>query len=521
MSEPRDSGSAVRARLSSGFLMIKNTAITIGAKVLIAIVAIVAVPILIDRLGTGRFGILTLAWVVIGYASLLDLGLGRALTKLTAERLGRGEDRETPNLFWTAIALLTGIGVLSGAIIVAVSGSLANSVFSIEDSLVDEAHITFILLGCTVPFVLVSTALRGNLEARQRFDLTNGAAVPLALLSYFGPVLISLFTTNLALVVSAVCASRVAATAIYMYLCLRVDPLLRTGVSFDRTLTGPLLRFGGWVTVAAILAGVINSADRLLIGAAESVKAVAYYATSYEGSKQMLMVSASFANVLFPGFAANVRLDPDRTELLFSRGVRASFVGLFPLALIASVLSYEILHVWINRVFAEEASEVLQLLAIAVLVNGVAFVAYALIQSTRPDIIAKVAGVELVLYLGLLWVLVQTNGIIGAAIASGIRVLADTTILYLFTNRLGLVRSSVLFGMARMIAAGVAVIALGALLPNAPLRIAYVVLVIAAFLPIAWRRILTGLERERFRERLHSMRESGRLRVKRSAPDTA
>ena len=49
------------------------------------LVALVAIPILVDGLGTARFGILTLAWMVVGYFSLFDLGLGRALTKLTAK----------------------------------------------------------------------------------------------------------------------------------------------------------------------------------------------------------------------------------------------------------------------------------------------------------------------------------------------------------------------------------------------------------------------------------------------------
>ncbi len=519
MSEARDPGSSVRARLSSGFLLLKNTAITIGAQAFIAVVALLAVPILVDRLGTARFGILSLTWIVIGYASLLDLGLGRALTKLTAERLGRGAEGDTPGIFWTAIGLLTGIGVLSGAIIAAASGVLTSSVFSIEESLVGEAHLTFILIACTIPFVLVSTALRGNLEAHQRFDLTNGAAVPLSLLSYFGPVAIALTTTDLPLVISAVCASRVIATAVFMFLCLRVDPLLRTKVRFERGLVGSLLSFGGWVTVAAILSGLISSADRLLIGAVASVKAVAYYATPYEGSKQMLMVSSAFANVLFPGFAANVGTDPERTELLFSRGVRATFVGLFPLVLIASVLSYEILHVWINTEFAENGGGVLQLVAIGVLVNGLAFVAYALIQSTRPDVIAKLAAIELPLYIGLLWWLIHAEGIMGAAIAFTARVVFDSTALYFLTNRLRLVRTSILFGMARLVVVGIAVIGLGALLPSTATRIAYILVVIACFLPIAWLRILTVQERERITERLGKMRASRRMRAKASTPD--
>ena len=62
------------------------------------LVALVSIPILIRGLGTDRFGILTLAWVVIGYFSLFDLGLGRAVTKLVADRLGAGASERVPAL---------------------------------------------------------------------------------------------------------------------------------------------------------------------------------------------------------------------------------------------------------------------------------------------------------------------------------------------------------------------------------------------------------------------------------------
>lgn len=52
------------------------------------LVAIPAIPALISGLGAARFGVLTLAWVVVGYFSLFDLGLGRAMTQLVAEKLG-------------------------------------------------------------------------------------------------------------------------------------------------------------------------------------------------------------------------------------------------------------------------------------------------------------------------------------------------------------------------------------------------------------------------------------------------
>ncbi len=41
------------------------------------LMALVAIPMLIEGLGTARFGVLTLAWTVVGYFSLVSLELGR------------------------------------------------------------------------------------------------------------------------------------------------------------------------------------------------------------------------------------------------------------------------------------------------------------------------------------------------------------------------------------------------------------------------------------------------------------
>lgn len=42
--------------------------------------AIVLIPFTFNHLGNEAFGVLTLIWVLIGYFSLFDMGVGRALT---------------------------------------------------------------------------------------------------------------------------------------------------------------------------------------------------------------------------------------------------------------------------------------------------------------------------------------------------------------------------------------------------------------------------------------------------------
>ena len=80
------------------------------------VVALFAIPYLVQGLGADRFGILTLGWVVAGYFSLFDLGLGRGLTKLVAQQLGAGRRGEAPTLVWTALGVMGGLGMIGAAV---------------------------------------------------------------------------------------------------------------------------------------------------------------------------------------------------------------------------------------------------------------------------------------------------------------------------------------------------------------------------------------------------------------------
>src|SRR6266849_6646628 len=96
--------------LTSGRLLARNTVWNLLGSGAPMLVAVFCIPILIRGLGKERFGVLTLAWALIGYASLFDLGLGRALTQLVAKKLGAGEDREVPTLVWTSLVLMLLLG---------------------------------------------------------------------------------------------------------------------------------------------------------------------------------------------------------------------------------------------------------------------------------------------------------------------------------------------------------------------------------------------------------------------------
>jgi O-antigen/teichoic acid export membrane protein len=506
--DPGERGRQTRERLTGGRLLARNTLITIVGQGLIVVTAVAAVPLLIDMLGTARFGVLTLAWVLIGYAGLFDLGLGRALTKFIAEKLGAGKEEEVPRLFWTAFWLLTALGVLVGVIVASLSPLLVNSVLNIPGELEGEALAAFCLLALSIPFVLASASLRGTLEAHQRFDLTNATAVPLSVISYFGPVLAALISHHLALVIAPVVLSRVLACVIILRLCIRVDPAIAASRAPDRALVSPLLRFGGWLTATSFVAPLFSTLDRFMVGAIASASAVAYYATPYEAVIRMRIVSMSFAGVLFPAFAATIPSDRIRSELLFKRGTRGVLIALFPLALATLLFAHEILDVWVGTEFADRSTEVMQWLSAGVLLNGLAFMPFSMLQSTRPDLIAKVLAAELPFYLAGFWFGVHAHGIEGGAIVWTLRVAVDGAILYALLNHLKLISGASVAAVAEPLVVSIAMFVMASMIDDLALKAVFFAAALVMFGLLAWFRVLERDERNWLRSRMPLLRSS-------------
>src|SRR3712207_2166233 len=81
-------------------LLIRNTVWNILGTALPLLLTLLTFPVLIRSIGTERFGVLAIAWVVLGYFGLFDLGLGRATIKFMAEAFEHGRVVEVRGLFW-------------------------------------------------------------------------------------------------------------------------------------------------------------------------------------------------------------------------------------------------------------------------------------------------------------------------------------------------------------------------------------------------------------------------------------
>ena len=423
--------------LVSGSRLAKNTLWNVLGQGLPLLVGLGAIPILIHGLGTDRFGVLTIAWMIIGYFSIFDFGLGRALTKLTAEKLGADKVKEIPELVWTALLLMGVLGVVGGLVIAGMSHWLVYEVLNVPAELREETLQAFYLLALSIPLVIGTVGLRGVLEAYQRFGLVNAVRIPLGVWTFIGPVVALQYSESLYPVVATLVAGRFVALVVHFGLCFHVVPALQKGMVIKRRLISPLISFGGWMTLSNIVGPVMVYMDRFLIGAIISMAAVAYYTTPYEIVTKLWMIPIALVGVLFPAFSSTFVNDKATTVNLFDRGAKYIFIAMFPLMLVIMSFAYDGLELWLGTEFAENGFRILQWLTVGVFVNSLARVPFALIQGAgRPDIIAITHLLELPLYLVLLWWLLKVYGIEGAAAAWTIRIIIDTVIFNLVTARL-------------------------------------------------------------------------------------
>ena len=422
---------------TSGVMLARNTIWNLAGMGTPLFAALFSIPILIAALGADRFGILTLAWMVIGYFSVFDLGLGRALTKLVAEKLSARQEQAIPPLVWTAMTLMLVLGATGAVVVILISPWLTQSALKIPHILQEETLQSFYLLALSIPVVISTVGLRGILEAHQRFGMVNALRIPMGLLTFLGPLLVLPFSRSLLAITAVLIAFRVIGWVAHLLLCFKVMPTLRTNISIRGQNIRQLLHLGGWMTVSNIVGPLMVYLDRFLIGSMVSMSAVAFYVTPYELVTKFLLIPGALVAVLFPAFSASLVSDQKHAASLFQRGVKYTFLVLFPLILVTITLAHEGLGIWLNSEFATNGTKVLQWLAIGVFLNSLSHIPFAFIQSAgRPDITAKLHLIELPFYLLAIWWLLHTWGIVGAAIAWALRAAIDAFALFVVSTHL-------------------------------------------------------------------------------------
>lgn len=410
----------------------RNAGYNLAGAAIPLVLSLVTVPIYLKLVGPDRYGVLAIAWLMLGYLGLFDLGLGRATAfRIAALRDAPAEERAST--LWSAIVVNLGMGLVGALIMWAAADWFFTHIFKVDAAIRPEIIAGVPFLALTVPVATMTGVMTGALQGREQFLRTNSISVTSTILFQLFPLGVAwLYGPYLPQLLLAALAARVVAIAILWVLChgelTRGHP-----VRVEKARVKELLSFGGWVSVTSFVGAMLVVTDRFLIGAVLGAVAVTLYSIPFQLAQRIAIVPSSLTTALFPRLSAAPPEEQTRLGALAFKTIAA----LVTLPVLGGVLLIgPFLELWVGREIGSQAAPVGRLLLIGFWINAFALVPFTRLQASgRPRLVALILLAQVPFYLAGLVAAMKLYGIVGCALMFVIRCFVDLLLLSWFLEK--------------------------------------------------------------------------------------
>lgn len=411
----------------------RNTTWNLAGSGLPLIAAVGLIPFILSRLGAEAFGVLTLIWALIGYFSLFDMGVGRALTYELSKLRVANDERAISMTLKAGLLLTLAAGLLGAVVMLILAPQLATQWLKINLHLQEDTQLAFQIAALGVIPATITSGLRGALEGLERFDSSNINKIILGFCVFALPALSiwlhgnQLWVMTLYLVLARILIVFFAAFQLRKYLLAPIVAGIKEHIK-------PLLNYGVWITVTGIVGPLMVYGDRFFVSAAVGAVLLPLYAIPQEGLQRLLMIPTALCGALLPKLAA-MQIQEART--LYIQNYKRVAVAMFSICFFAGLLAYPALSWWLSVDFAQKALPIVLVLCIGIWLNSMALVPYTLIHAKgNPKTTALFHIFELFVYGVALWWLANNYGLLGAAWAWVGRVALDLALLHIAAKKM-------------------------------------------------------------------------------------
>ncbi|WP_414900798.1 flippase [Sphingomonas flavalba] len=400
----------------------RNTNYNLVGAAIPIVLALVTVPLYLRLIGDDRYGVLSIAWLFLGYFGLFDLGLGRATT-YHISALRDGSSAERADVFWSAIMVNIVMGLVGAAILWPSAGYFFAHVFKVDEALRPEIMASVPLLAASVPIATMTGVLTGTLMGRDRFLEVN-------ILSVTSTALFQIFPLTVAWLIGpdiwGLLAAALAARAVaILFMWVRCHQLVLRGerMRFDTRRARELLAYGGWVTLTAIFGPALVIVDRFAIGAILGATAVTVYTVPFQLAQRIAILPNALVSAIFPRLPTAA---PEEQARISSTALLSLLSVLGPPIMVALFLLHPFLDLWIGPKLGAPAAAVGGIIILGFWINAFAVIPYSRLQGTgRPDLVTKLLLAQIPVYLVALYFGMKQFGLIGCAVVFTIRCAAD------------------------------------------------------------------------------------------------
>ncbi len=377
-----------------------------------------ATPIITSGLGSERYGVLSLVWLIIGYFVIFDLGLGSATTRFVAVAIGDSRTEEIPPLVWTTMLVQMLMGMLAGVTLACLTPILVERVFKIPPELISEGKLALWITSLTFPITFLSGSLSGLFAAFQRFGCVNLVKIINSISIYLAGLLCIYLEEDIPFIIALVLLSKVMVLAFQFLIAKQMVPSLFT-IQLSRKIFHRVAAFAGWITLSNLINPLMFYIDRFLIGVVLGMSALTYYSVPFDVAARVWVISTSLTMVLFPAFATLIAEgESNKASDYFVKSIKFLVLVSGPVVCLMVAFSRTILDLWVGPEFSIQSTLVLQLLLISTLFDYPAIIASTLLEGAgKPRLIAIVKIVYLPIHALLAFVALDVLGLAGAALS--------------------------------------------------------------------------------------------------------
>jgi O-antigen/teichoic acid export membrane protein len=422
-------------------------------------------PVILHAIGAEAFGLWVLVGSIVAYGSLLNLGIGGALTKYIAQHRARNEVAAARATIRAALRLYVLMGLLVAAVGVALAPLLPRLIaVPLELELV--AQLTAALMAVGLGTGIACSTAPAVLRGLQRYDVAGAIAIVTSLLAA-GATLLALalgwgLVGIVALGVPMPLVSQLLAAAAVRRIAPELSPAVglvpvpsigllgapsagaaapdesfvageTAGESATAVPTGLTRRILGysWPLLLLDVAGMLQSkTDEIVVGVMLSLGAVTPYSLARRLSAIPRTLAEQFAILLLPLASELDALDDrERLRRLYLGGVRLSLAIAMPLTGCLALLAVPVLTAWVGPGF-EGSAPIVVILVVATAVDLSMWPAGFVLQGIdRHHWLAPISLGSGVANLALSLALVRPFGIVGVAVGTLIPTTIEAVVL--------------------------------------------------------------------------------------------
>ncbi|AVQ29727.1 lipopolysaccharide biosynthesis protein [Fusobacterium varium] len=397
-----------------------GTTLSMMTIIVSSVIQILYTPLYIKYLGPGDYGINSLVQSIIGYISILNLGLGNTMLRYTTKYRAEGkieEEKSLNGMFLMIFSILMAIAFIIGVYIYFNIEKFFKVSFTIEELKKTKAVFTILVLNVIIsfPMGIFST----NLTSKEKFIYQRGIKLITIILN---PIVGAILMINgfglIAVTASTVCFALISYLFDMIY-AFKLGMKIKFS-KFNNIILKEIFIYSFFIFLNVLIDQIYWGTDRVIIAKYIGVQGIAIYSVGAIFNTLYMGFASAVSGVLFPRInKLIVEEKHQEVDEIFLKVGRLQYILLGLISSGFILFGKDFITLWVGKEYIEAYSIALWIMipltVPLIQTTGISIMQAKNMHQFRSIVYFIIAILNLILSI----ILVKKIGVIGCAIATG------------------------------------------------------------------------------------------------------